>query len=577
MQRLTSRARRPAGRRARRLRGARRRCCWCRCSASPPSPSTSARSTPSAPGSRSPPTPPPSPSPPTAPAAPAATCRPPRRAWSRPTSAGPPSAPPVLSSNPPSVTVTGSTPDRALVRAGHRPRLHHRLGHGDRRLGRARRRDGGAAADLLVVRVVRPDRRRHAVDDRRAHDHAAQDVGHRLHRPVGHVRARRLRLAGHDRRQHLQGDQPGRRLVRLGDRATTRRRAADRRPRRAASAAPSCCRSSTGPAGTGSDAWYHVYGYAAFTITGYYFAGQYKWHKPCNGNDRCIRGYFTQFVEPSDAFFYDSTAPVSGCVDPPTGPIGAPIHATSTARRARGARPARSPAPSCSWPTSAAPTPVPWPACAPSRCWSPTSSSPRAPPPTELAALVRTEVLPAKAALDGRVTDLADARRSGGHRRPAARRAAAHRPLRRPERAGRAGHRAGARRPAGGQRAARAAARGRRPARGRRHRRRRRLADLRGRDGGHARGPAPRPGHPGAGRAGGGPTGEAGGPADRVVRPGARRAACWSPSPSTAGDAETVVFGVEHGTLWLSLEPEGADTDGTDDHPPGQRLRKDVA
>ena len=32
----------------------------------------------------------------------------------------------------------------------------------------------------------------------------------------------------------------------------------------------------------------------------------------------------------------------------------------------------------------------------------------------------------------------------------------------------------------------------------------------------------------------------------------------------TARQAETVVFGIEHGTLWLSLEPEGADTSGTD-------------
>jgi pilus assembly protein CpaB len=31
----------------------------------------------------------------------------------------------------------------------------------------------------------------------------------------------------------------------------------------------------------------------------------------------------------------------------------------------------------------------------------------------------------------------------------------------------------------------------------------------------------------------------------------------------TAQEAEAVVFGVEHGTLWLSLEPEGADLDGT--------------
>ncbi len=28
-------------------------------------------------------------------------------------------------------------------------------------------------------------------------------------------------------------------------------------------------------------------------------------------------------------------------------------------------------------------------------------------------------------------------------------------------------------------------------------------------------------------------------------------------------DAESVVFGAEHGTLWLSLEPEGAQTGGT--------------
>jgi pilus assembly protein CpaB len=31
----------------------------------------------------------------------------------------------------------------------------------------------------------------------------------------------------------------------------------------------------------------------------------------------------------------------------------------------------------------------------------------------------------------------------------------------------------------------------------------------------------------------------------------------------TAKDAETVVFGIEHGTLWLSLETEGDDTSGT--------------
>ena len=31
----------------------------------------------------------------------------------------------------------------------------------------------------------------------------------------------------------------------------------------------------------------------------------------------------------------------------------------------------------------------------------------------------------------------------------------------------------------------------------------------------------------------------------------------------SAQQAEPVVFGAEHGSLWLSLEPEGAVTDGT--------------
>jgi pilus assembly protein CpaB len=31
-----------------------------------------------------------------------------------------------------------------------------------------------------------------------------------------------------------------------------------------------------------------------------------------------------------------------------------------------------------------------------------------------------------------------------------------------------------------------------------------------------------------------------------------------------AAQAEAVVFGIEHGTLWLTLEPDGADTSGTD-------------
>ncbi len=37
----------------------------------------------------------------------------------------------------------------------------------------------------------------------------------------------------------------------------------------------------------------------------------------------------------------------------------------------------------------------------------------------------------------------------------------------------------------------------------------------------------------------------------------------------SAAQAEAVVFGIEHGTLWLSLEPDGADVSGTDVITPG--------
>jgi hypothetical protein len=63
---------------------------------------------------------------------------------------------------------------------------------------------------------------------------------------------------------------------------------------------------------SGSNAWYRVHGYAAFKITGYHFVGQYDWNKPCKGDDRCIRGYFTQFVGVSDAFDFGASAPKLG-------------------------------------------------------------------------------------------------------------------------------------------------------------------------------------------------------------------------------------------------------------------------
>ncbi|MBB1024486.1 MULTISPECIES: pilus assembly protein TadG-related protein [unclassified Dietzia] len=62
---------------------------------------------------------------------------------------------------------------------------------------------------------------------------------------------------------------------------------------------------------SGSNAWYRVYGYAAFRITGYRFSGR-EWNSSCRGNERCIEGYFTRFVDLSDDFDYGPTAPDMG-------------------------------------------------------------------------------------------------------------------------------------------------------------------------------------------------------------------------------------------------------------------------
>jgi len=64
---------------------------------------------------------------------------------------------------------------------------------------------------------------------------------------------------------------------------------------------------------TGSNAWYRVYGYAAFKLTGYSLGGQFNTSpKPCSGNERCLSGYFTRFVELSDAWNYSADAPHMG-------------------------------------------------------------------------------------------------------------------------------------------------------------------------------------------------------------------------------------------------------------------------
>ena len=65
--------------------------------------------------------------------------------------------------------------------------------------------------------------------------------------------------------------------------------------------------------GTGSGATYRIYGYAAFRLTGYHFGGQYDAGSgTCNGNARCVKGYFTRFVDLSEAFDYGAGAPELG-------------------------------------------------------------------------------------------------------------------------------------------------------------------------------------------------------------------------------------------------------------------------
>lgn len=64
--------------------------------------------------------------------------------------------------------------------------------------------------------------------------------------------------------------------------------------------------------GTGSGATYRVYGYAAFRLTGYRFGGKNNWGTPCNGNARCIQGYFTRFVDIAESFHYGAGAPQLG-------------------------------------------------------------------------------------------------------------------------------------------------------------------------------------------------------------------------------------------------------------------------
>lgn len=64
--------------------------------------------------------------------------------------------------------------------------------------------------------------------------------------------------------------------------------------------------------GTGSGATYVMYGYAAFTITGFHFNTHADYNDPCNGNDRCIKGYFSRMVDLAEGFTLGPGAPALG-------------------------------------------------------------------------------------------------------------------------------------------------------------------------------------------------------------------------------------------------------------------------
>jgi Flp pilus assembly pilin Flp len=65
--------------------------------------------------------------------------------------------------------------------------------------------------------------------------------------------------------------------------------------------------------GTGNGAQYRIYGYAAFKFTGYFFGSSFKSSpQPCNGNDRCIEGYFTRYVNLDEVLEISGAAPDLG-------------------------------------------------------------------------------------------------------------------------------------------------------------------------------------------------------------------------------------------------------------------------
>jgi Flp pilus assembly protein TadG len=64
---------------------------------------------------------------------------------------------------------------------------------------------------------------------------------------------------------------------------------------------------------SGANATYHVYGYAAFKFTGYYFNNTFKSPSPpCSSPNRCLKGYFTRYVDLNEVLEIGTIGPQLG-------------------------------------------------------------------------------------------------------------------------------------------------------------------------------------------------------------------------------------------------------------------------
>ncbi|MCH1883728.1 TadE/TadG family type IV pilus assembly protein [Agrococcus sp. ARC_14] len=65
--------------------------------------------------------------------------------------------------------------------------------------------------------------------------------------------------------------------------------------------------------GNGNNAEYRIFGYIAFRLEAYYFAGQYVTpERPCDGSERCLRGTFLRYADTASDFDHSPTGPQMG-------------------------------------------------------------------------------------------------------------------------------------------------------------------------------------------------------------------------------------------------------------------------